>query len=208
MEAILNFGGLTPARTCQMVDVTYSGQIEALKTGQIDTLYQAVAPTPTKLASSTPIRWLRPGRRRARPVRHVEGLAPGGAWSAAFLAEGAGFEEDSGERAVHHPGGRPRGPAPREVASLVADIDRYYPTAKDTAGRPPLRRGQIQLTPLVIPFHDAMVEFLEGKGRWSKDLQPARTPCSSASAACTRPGPRSGRTTRTTTTLSPRARSG
>ena len=51
-------------------------------------------------------------------------------------------------------------------------MDHYYPDYKDTT--PDAHRfgaDQIQLTPLVIPFHDAMVEFLERKGRWSKDLQ-------------------------------------
>ena len=172
MEAILNFGGLT-GKDVQMVDVTYSGQIEALKTGQIDTLYQnVVGANVSELASQYPIRWLNLGGGTPSQYASWKELAP--MVKPGEFSKGAGLAK--GETAVNMQYTIPvvaRADRPaEEVAALVADMDRYYPDYKDTT--PDAHRfgtDQIQLTPLVIPFHDAMVEFLTSKGRWSKDLQ-------------------------------------
>lgn len=172
LEAILNYGGLT-GKDVQQVAVTYSAQIEALKTGQIDALYQnVVGANVSELASQYPIRWLDLGGNDPSRYKTWEELAP--MVKPGEFSKGAGLGK--GETAVNMQYTIPvvaRADRPKEeVAALVADMDRYYPDYKDTT--PDAHRfgtDQIQLTPLVIPFHDAMVEFLTSRGRWSTDLQ-------------------------------------
>ena len=58
LEAFLNYGGLTRSDT-NLVNVSYAGQVEAMKTGQLDALYQnVVGSNVEELASQYPIRWL------------------------------------------------------------------------------------------------------------------------------------------------------
>lgn len=76
LEGILNYGGLTGSDV-EMVDISYGGQIEAVKTGQLDAMYQnVVGANVEELASQYPIRWLDLGGNDQSRYETWEELAP------------------------------------------------------------------------------------------------------------------------------------
>ncbi|NDO78645.1 TAXI family TRAP transporter solute-binding subunit [Kocuria indica] len=172
LEAILNYGGLT-GDDVEHVDISYSAQIEGLKTGQIDALYQnVVGANVSELASQYPVRWLDLGGNDPSRYKTWEELAP--MVKPGEFTQGAGLAK--GESAVNMQYTIPlvamaERPAD-DVTRLVEALDENFQYYKDTT--PDAHRfatDQIQLTPLVIPFHDAAVEFLTRKNRWSRELQ-------------------------------------
>ncbi|MCT1545108.1 MULTISPECIES: TAXI family TRAP transporter solute-binding subunit [Kocuria] len=176
IEAILNYGGLT-SEDVSMVDIAYSAQIEALKTGKIDTLYQnVVGANVSELASQYPIEWLDMGGSDPSKYATWEDLAP--TTKPGKFSEGAGLEKGQTVTNMQYTiplvtlADRPSD----EVSRLVQDMDENFEYYKNTT--PDAHRfaaNEIQLTPLVIPFHDAMVQFLIDKKRWNADLQSRQT---------------------------------
>ncbi|WP_235840402.1 TAXI family TRAP transporter solute-binding subunit [Corynebacterium yudongzhengii] len=76
LEAILNFGGLTSADV-ELVDISYSEQVEAMKTGHIDAFYQnVVGAAVEELDSQYPIKWLNLGGGSPEQYATWERLAP------------------------------------------------------------------------------------------------------------------------------------
>ncbi|MGJ3402572.1 TAXI family TRAP transporter solute-binding subunit [Glutamicibacter sp. Je.9.36] len=172
LEGILNYGGLSTADVT-MVDVSYSEQIEALKTGQIDTLYQnVVGANVSELASQFPIRWLDLGGNDPSKYATWEELSP--MMIAGSFTDGAGMEP--GQSAVNLQYSLPLvtladRPA-EEVQMLLASMEKHYGKYKDaTPDAHKFHSDEAMLTPLVIPMHEGSVDFLKQAGKWTADLQ-------------------------------------
>ncbi|TLP99132.1 TAXI family TRAP transporter solute-binding subunit [Nesterenkonia salmonea] len=172
LEAILNYDGLTGDDVVQ-VDISYAEQVEALRTGQLDALYHnTVGSNIEELASQHPIRWLDLGGDDPSRYDTWEELAP--MVRPGEFTEAAGMEP--GESAVNMQytiplttlADRPV----EEVSTLIDYIDHYYDQFKDvTPDAPNFARDAILLDPMVVPFHDGSVDFLEAVGRWTPDLE-------------------------------------
>lgn len=172
LEAILNYGGLT-ADDVTMVDVSYSAQIEAIKTGQIDTLYQnIVGANVSELASQHPIRWLDLGGNDPSKYATWEELSP--VMVPGSFTSGAGMEP--GESAVNLQYSLPLvtladRPAD-EVLALLNSMDKHYANYKDaTPDADKFGAEEVMMTPLVIPMHEGSVAFFKQNGRWTADLE-------------------------------------
>ena len=172
LEAILNYGGLTGSDV-EMVDISYGGQIEAVKTGQLDAMYQnVVGANVEELASQYPIRWLDLGGNDQSRYETWEELAP--MVIPGRFTDGAGMAD--GESAVNMQYSIPLTTLAErphdEVTRLVTAMDKYFEDYKNaTPDAKNFAFDQILLDPMVVPFHEAMVDFLKEKGRWTKDLQ-------------------------------------
>lgn len=172
LEAFLNYGGLTRSDT-NLVNVSYAGQVEAMKTGQLDALYQnVVGSNVEELASQYPIRWLdlsSDDPARFASWKRLAPIARPGRFSG-----GAGMAE--GESAVNMQYSIPltalSSRSSDEVQELVTQIhdnfDRYKSATRDTKL---FALDKIMLTPMVVPFHDGAVAFFKEKGVWTPGLQ-------------------------------------
>ena len=172
LEAILNYGGLT-SDDVELVDISYGGQLDGIKTGQLDALYQnVVGANIEELTSQYPIRWLDLGGDDPSRYRTWEKLAP--MVRPGRFTDGAGLDE--GESAVNMQYTIPlttlaERPAD-EVTRLVTALDENFEYYKDsTPDAKSFAFDRILLEPLVVPFHEAMVDFLKDKGRWTPGLQ-------------------------------------
>lgn len=172
LEAILNYGGLTGEDVVQ-VDISYSEQVEALRTGQLDALYHnTVGSNIEELASQYPVRWLDLGGDDESRYSTWEELAP--MVRPGEFTDGAGMEP--GESAVNMQYTIPLTtladrPAD-EVAQLIDYIDELFDHFKDvTPDAQNFHRDVVLLDPMVVPFHESSVAFFERIGRWTPDLQ-------------------------------------
>ena len=172
LEGILNYGGLTGSDV-EFVDISYGGQIEGLKTGQIDALYQnVVGANIEELASQYPVHWLDLGGNDQSKYETWEELAP--MVRPGRFVNGAGMNE--GESAVNMQytiplttlAERPGDEVTRLVTALDENFE-YFKSATPDAKN--FAFDRILLEPLVVPFHDSMVEFLKQKKRWTPGLQ-------------------------------------
>jgi uncharacterized protein len=172
LEAILNYGGLTP-NDVQLVDISYSEQTEAMKTGQLDAMYQnVVGSNVEELASRYPIRWLDLGGDDPTRYETWETLSP--MVQPGKFTDGAGMAD--GESAVNLQYTLPLTTLSdrpvSEVRSLLEALHRHFDRFKNaTPDAHKFAADQIMLTPLVIPFHEGTVQFLQEFGRWTPDLQ-------------------------------------
>ncbi|WP_223286333.1 TAXI family TRAP transporter solute-binding subunit [Kocuria atrinae] len=199
LEGILNYGGLTGSDV-EMVDISYGGQIEAVKTGQLDAMYQnVVGANVEELASQYPIRWLDLGGNDQSRYETWEELAP--MVIPGRFTDGAGMAD--GESAVNMQYSIPLTTLAErphdEVTRLVTAMDKYFEDYKNaTPDAKNFAFDQILLDPMVVPFHEAMVDFLKEKGRWTKDLQTRNDACWTGNNGWRRPGRTSGSSIRTT----------
>lgn len=171
LEGILNYGGLTPDDVI-MVDVSYSEQIDAVKAGQLDTMYQnVVGANVAELASKHPIRWLDLGGNDPSKYATWEELSP--MMTTGSFTNGAGMEP--GESAVNLCYSLPlttlASRSAEEVRTLLESMNKNYANFKDaTPDAEKFGVDQVMLTPLVIPMHEGAVSFFKQSGRWTADL--------------------------------------
>ncbi len=172
LEAILNYGGLT-SDDVELVDISYAEQIAALRSGQLDALYQnVVGANIEELASQYPVRWLDLGGDDQSRYDTWESLAP--MVRPGEFTSGAGLDE--GESVVNMQYSIPLTTLAErsadEVLMLLEHIDENYDRFKDaTPDARRFHREQVLMTPMVVPFHDGAVQFFERVGRWSEQLQ-------------------------------------
>ncbi|MDZ5077282.1 TAXI family TRAP transporter solute-binding subunit [Nesterenkonia sp. HG001] len=171
LEAILNYGGLTGSDVVP-VDLTYGEQIDALRTGHLDALYQnVVGSNIEELASQHEVRWLDLGGDDSSRYETWEELAP---MVRPGEFTGAGMED--GETAVNMEYSIPLTtladrPA-EEVSELVRGIDEHFEHFRDaTPDAESFGPENVLLDPLVVPFHEGSVEYFRDIGRWTEDLQ-------------------------------------
>ncbi|GAA3288340.1 TAXI family TRAP transporter solute-binding subunit [Nesterenkonia halobia] len=173
LEAILNYGGLT-GDDVEKVDLTYSEQIDALRTGQVDALYQnVVGSNIEELASQEDVRWLDLGGDDPSRYETWEQLAP-----MVKPGEFTGAGLDEGETAVNMQYSIPLTTlADRdedEVAALVRGIANHFEDFRDaTPDADKFAPDTVLLEPMVVPFHRASVDYFREIGRWT-DLHQAR----------------------------------
>lgn len=172
LEAILNYGGLTPADV-NLVDIAYGEQIEGIKTGQLDAMYQnVVGANVEELAAQYPIRWLDLGGNDPSRYETWDELSP--MVTPGRFTGGAGMTGD--ESAVNMRYTLPLTtladrPA-EEVARLVTDLHRYFEHYRDaTPDAEKFAVDQIMTSPLVIPFHEGVIDLLKEHGRWDASVQ-------------------------------------
>lgn len=172
LEAFLNYDGLTRSDT-NLVNVSYAGQVEALKTGQIDALYQnVVGSNVEELASQYPIRWLDLNSDDPARFASWKRLAP--IARPGRFTEGAGLAE--GESAVNMQysiplaalSSRPADEVHELVTQIHENFDRFKSSTRDTKM---FALDKIMLTPMVVPFHDGTVAFFKEKDVWTPSLQ-------------------------------------
>lgn len=167
LEAILNYGGLT-GDDVEMVDLTYSEQIDALRTGQVDALYQnVVGSNIEELVSQEDVRWLDLGGDDASRYETWEELAP---MVKPGEFTGAGMED--GETAVNMQYSIPLTTLANrdegEVAALVRGIAEHFEDFRDaTPDADKFAPDTVLLEPMVVPFHQASVNYFREIGRWT-----------------------------------------
>lgn len=172
LEAILNFEGLTSADV-ELVDIAYSEQAEAMKTGHLDAMYQnVVGSTVEELNSQYPIKWLNLGGGTPEQYETWERLAP--MVIPGEFTHGAGMQP--GEVGVNMQysiplttlSDRPK----EEVLAILNLIKDNYDSFKDsTPDAYKFGPDHVLLMPLIVPFHEGAVEFFKEYGRWTPDLQ-------------------------------------
>lgn len=172
LEAILNYGGLT-SDDVDLVDISYAEQIDALRSGQLDALYQnVVGANIEELASQYPVRWLDLGGDDESRYETWETLAP--MVRPGSFTDGAGLDE--GESVVNMQYSIPlttlEERSADEVLTLLEHIDENYESFKDaTPDAHNFHRDEVLMTPMVVPFHEGAVRFFERADRWSESLQ-------------------------------------
>lgn len=168
LEAILNYGGLT-GEDVVPVDLTYGEQIDALRTGHLDALYQnVVGSNIEELASQHEVRWLDLGGDDPTRYETWEELAP-----MVRPGEFTGAGMDDGETAVNMEYSIPlttvaERPAD-EVSELVLGIDEHFEHFRDaTPDAQNFGPDKVLLEPMVVPFHSGSVEYFRSIGRWTE----------------------------------------
>ncbi|MEW1964855.1 TAXI family TRAP transporter solute-binding subunit [Micrococcus sp. NPDC078436] len=172
LEAFLNYGGLTRADT-NLVNVSYAGQVEALKTGQINALYQnVVGSNIEELASQYPVRWLDlssddPSRfaswKRLAPIAR-----PGRFTDGAGLAEGESAVNMQYSIPLATVAARPADEVTTLVTQIHENFDKYRTATQDAKM---FALDKIMFTPMVVPFHEGAIAFFKDKGVWTPHLQ-------------------------------------
>lgn len=171
LEATLTFGGLT-LDDVTLVPLGYGEQAAALKAGHIDAMFSAsTSAAIEELATEYPFRWIELGGGSPEQYSAWEELVPtmrtGVTSSAAGLDEGQSVEimEYSTVLSTLESQDADR------VYDLLALIDEHFdeftamtPDAKSFAP------DVIMRTPLVVPFHEGTIRFLDEKGLWPEDL--------------------------------------
>lgn len=168
IESILNLGGLTKADV-RLVPISYGGQAEGIKTGQIDLMYNnVVGASVEELATENPFHWLNlngyPEENYAswRELNATSIVAP--------ITSAAGMREGEERHVLQY--GVPlttlaERPA-EEVRAVLDDMHRYYESFKTaTPDAKRFHRDVAMLEPIVVPFHDGAVSFFQDAGRWN-----------------------------------------
>lgn len=172
LEAILNFEGLT-LDDVELVDLGYAEQAEAMKTGQLDAMYQnVVGGAIEELNSEYPIRWLDLGDGTPEQYSTWEELAPN--VIVGEFENGVGMEPGEVGRNMQysipltimadHPTAEVK-----EILHMIRDnFDDFKDATPDAHKFSP---DEVMLLPLVVPFHEGTVEFFKEIGRWTPGLQ-------------------------------------
>ena len=172
LEAILNFGGLSGEDVVK-VPISYGEQIDALKAGQLDAMYQnVVGSNVEELASQYPIRWLDLRSNDESRYSTWEELAP--MVRPGEFSRGAGMAPN--ETAVNMQYSIPlttmADNPPDQVHALCQAISDNFPHFKDAT--PDAERfdpSVVLMEPLVVPFHAGAVQFFTEIGRWTPQLR-------------------------------------
>lgn len=169
---MLKFAGLD-YDSVQLVEIGYAEQADAMKTGQLDVMYQNVqGSTVEELNSEYPIQWLDYASDDEQRYESWEALMP--MVTPGEFDDGVGMTD--GERATNlryslpilttqdHPAD--------EVETLLGHMhehfDLYVDSTPDTKN---FALDQIMMLPLTVPFHEGAIKFLTQHGRWSPGLQ-------------------------------------
>lgn len=176
LEAILNYGGLTSSDVT-LVDIAYGEQVDALRSGQLDALYQnVVGANIEELASQYPVRWLDLGGDDPSRYETWDSLAP--MVRPAEFSEGAGLQ--AGDTAVNMQYSIPLATlanrSVEEVSLLINGMDQYFDLYEDvTPDASNFSRDRVLLDPMVVPFHEGSIQFFRDIGRWTQDLEARNT---------------------------------
>lgn len=172
LEAFLNYGGLTRSDT-RLVNVSYSNQVEALKTGQIDALYHnVVGSNIEELASQYPVRWLSLDSEDPARFASWERLAP--IARPGRFTGGAGMAPDESAVNMQYSipltalSSRPADEVHRLVTQIHENFPKYEKSTRDTKM---FALDKIMFDPMVVPFHDGAIAFLKDQGVWTPGMQ-------------------------------------
>lgn len=171
LKAILDFGGLT-LDDVRLVDIAYSEQAEAVKTGHLDVMYQnVVGATVEELASQYPIRWLDLSDGKPEQYRTWQELAPmvllGEARGAAGMADGDSVVNMQYSIPLTTTKDRPE----KEVRAMLDLLHDNFDDFKDsTPDAVAFAADKVLLAP-TVPFHEGAVGFFRDIGRWTPQLQ-------------------------------------
>lgn len=172
LEAILHFEGLEVGDV-EWVDIAYSEQAEALKTGKLDAMYQnVVGATIEELNSQYPIHWLNLGGGTPEQYATWEELAPmvipGEFSDGVGLAPGESSVNMQYSVPLTTMADRPK----EEVRKILQAMHDNFDTYKDaTVDAHKFGADEVLLTPLVIPYHEGAIDFLKSIHKWTPGLQ-------------------------------------
>jgi len=172
MDAILAGAGLTRGDV-ETVEVDYGAQAEALEAGKVDVVYMSVgAPALFELDGSSGISWLRLDPADERLAAALAERAPD-VWIDEFT-HGAGQAEGQRDNGLSFvvpvvtttdtPGDTVR----QLITGVTASFDDYKGATSTT---PLWGMDEAKLSPVLVPFHDELVAFLENAGRWTDEAQ-------------------------------------
>ncbi|MGO1183246.1 MAG: TAXI family TRAP transporter solute-binding subunit [Micrococcaceae bacterium] len=172
IEAMINYGGLT-YDDVTVVSIAYSEQANALKSGQIEVMYENPTGTSVQeLASQYKLRWLDFSSSDEQRFSTWADLVP--MVTTAPLTEGAGVEpgEDITTMQYSIPFVTVADQDADEAYEFLSLLHRHYDSYRDVTGNTKyFDLDQILLDPMVTPFHEGAVRFLEEHGRWTPDVQ-------------------------------------
>lgn len=172
LEAALAVGGLT-ADDVEMVDIAYSEQAEAMKTGHLDVMYQnIVGGTIEELNSQYPIRWLDLSGGTPEQYQVWTDTIP--MTIPAAFEDGVGMKP--GESCVNMRYSLPlttMADRPEEEVTAILKLieDNIHNHLTDTPDMDKFTPERVMLVPMTIPFHEGSVKYFKKIGRWTLDLQ-------------------------------------
>lgn len=172
LEAALAVGGLT-ADDVEMVDIAYSEQAEAMKTGHLDVMYQnIVGGTIEELNSQYPIRWL--DLSGGTPEQYQVWTETIPMTIPAAFEDGVGMKP--GESCVNMRYSLPlttMADRPEEEVTAILKLieDNIHNHLTDTPDMDKFTPDRVMLVPMTIPFHEGSVKYFKKIGRWTRDLQ-------------------------------------
>lgn len=172
MLGMLKFAGLD-YDDVQLVEIGYAEQADAMKTGQLDVMYQNVqGSTVEELNSEYPIRWLDYATDDDSRYESWEELMP--MVTPGEFSDGAGMQD--GERVTNLRYSLPilttREHSTDEVETLLGHMHEHFDLyANSTPDTENFALDQIMMLPLTVPFHEGAIKFLDEHGRWSPGLQ-------------------------------------
>lgn len=172
LEAALAVGGLT-ADDVEMVDIAYSEQAEAMKTGHLDVMYQnIVGGTIEELNSQYPIRWLDLSGGTPEQYQVWTDTIP--MTIPAAFEDGVGMKP--GESCVNMRYSLPlttMADRPEEEVTAILKLieDNIHNHLTDTPDMDKFTPERVMLVPMTIPFHEGSVKYFKKIRRWTLDLQ-------------------------------------
>lgn len=172
IQAILNLAGIAPDEV-EWVSISYGGQAEGIKTGQIDLMYQNIlGASVEELATENPFFWLDLNGYPEEAYESWRELCP--MVKVAAFDNGAGMQEGEVRHNMRYAiplttlAERPAA----EVTALLHEIARNYENFKDaTPDAPNFGPQQVMLDPIVIPYHEGAVAYFREIGRWTEAHQ-------------------------------------
>src|SRR5699024_8643478 len=172
LEVALALGGLT-TDDVEMVDIAYSEQAEAMKTGHLDVMYQnVVGGTIEELNSQYPIRWLDLSGGTPEQYKFWEELSPMSI--PGEFQDGVGMKP--GETCVNMRYSLPiiaLEDRPKDEVKAILDLlrDNIDNHLTDTPDMDNFTPDSVMLVPMTVPFHEGSIEFFKEIGRWTPGLQ-------------------------------------
>lgn len=172
MLGMLKFAGLD-YDDVQLIEIGYAEQADAMKTGQLDVMYQNVqGSTVEELNSEYPIRWLDYASDDQSRYESWEELMP--MVTPGEFDDGVGMLD--GESATNLRYSLPilttQDHSADEIETLLGHMhENFHIYADSTPDTANFALDQIMMLPLTVPFHEGAIRFLEQHGRWSPGLQ-------------------------------------
>lgn len=168
MLAYLAYGGLT-YDDVNLVDLTYSDQIEAFKSGQIDAiLFNPFGAAMFEVASSIDIKWLNLDDDSIELWERVHEVAP--SVLPGILKGGAGMGENEEVVTIVYSvpivayADQDKDFIYEFVSALHEQFDKYKDATNVLYNHD---INEVLNEPIVVPFHEGVVEFFEEHGLWS-----------------------------------------
>lgn len=172
MLGMLAFAGLT-YDDVQLVDIGYGEQAEAIKTGQLDVMYQNVQGSSVEeLNSEYPIHWLDfktdDESRYESWAELMPMVRPG------EFTQGAGMNEGEAVTNLRYtlPITAREDQSVAGVEALLGYMHEHFDIYSDaTPDTENFALDKVMLLPLTVPFHEGSVNFLKEYGRWTPGMQ-------------------------------------